>query len=416
MHIVFTTYEFPSEGLCGGLGKYLGNISTILSKNGHKVTILLISNRTGILRWKENISVVYVNIGYEVIWHEILANSRSSDRKQVAAWMDMSYSMKKMAIKLHKKFPIDIIQYTGDCGMVYYRVKGIPTVARISSFPTYWRNAKEPYFDMSLSSKTVSFSDRYVYKALNHADAVFGPSNMVAKLTESQIHKKVTVIESPNLIEKSKLNDSIYRKYLDGKKYLLFFGYVSYYKGTHTIAEILYQYLNKYRDYYFVFVGKDLGYMSLDGRIAMMDYIYQSAKEHRNRIIYISPIDKSELLYPVISNSVACILPSRVDNLPNTCIEAMSFGKIVVGTYGASFDELIDDKVNGLLVERDNSEDLLNAIHYLMNMSEDERRIMGQNAKQALHKLGPDMIYNKLIHFYENVINKKNSRKSGIGI
>ena len=43
-----------------------------------------------------------------------------------------------------------------------------------------------------------------------------------------------------------------------------------------------------------------------------------------------------------------CSLPSKVDNLPNTCLEAMALKRVVIGSRtAASFDQLISDGVNG---------------------------------------------------------------------
>ena len=55
-------------------------------------------------------------------------------------------------------------------------------------------------------------------------------------------------------------------------------------------------------------------------------------------------------LFPIIAGARLVALPSLIDNLPNACLEAMGLGKVVIGTRGTSFDELIDDGVNGFLV------------------------------------------------------------------
>jgi predicted membrane GTPase involved in stress response len=35
-------------------------------------------------------------------------------------------------------------------------------------------------------------------------------------------------------------------------------------------------------------------------------------------------------------------MPSRVDNYPNACLEALSLGVPVIGTYDSSLDEMIE--------------------------------------------------------------------------
>ena len=45
------------------------------------------------------------------------------------------------------------------------------------------------------------------------------------------------------------------------------------------------------------------------------------------------------------------MLPSQVDNLPNTVIESLSLGIPVLGSRGASIDELVEEGRTGHLVE-----------------------------------------------------------------
>src|ERR1051326_7456438 len=50
--------------------------------------------------------------------------------------------------------------------------------------------------------------------------------------------------------------------------------------------------------------------------------------------------------------SASVVLPSLIDNLPNSCLEAMGLGRVVIGTKGTSFEELITDEANGFLIEQ----------------------------------------------------------------
>ncbi len=55
-------------------------------------------------------------------------------------------------------------------------------------------------------------------------------------------------------------------------------------------------------------------------------------------------------LYTVLRGAAAAIIPSIIDNLPNTAIESLLLGIPVIGTRGASIDELVTDGVTGELV------------------------------------------------------------------
>ena len=95
----------------------------------------------------------------------------------------------------------------------------------------------------------------------------------------------------------------------------------------------------------------------------------------------------------MIANAYACVLLSRTENLSNSCIEAMSMKKIVIATYGASFEQLIRNRENGFLVKRDSPKAFLKALAFLMNMTPEEKKRMEERAAVSIERLAPDQVY-----------------------
>lgn len=93
-----------------------------------------------------------------------------------------------------------------------------------------------------------------------------------------------------------------------------------------------------------------------------------------------------------------------MDNFPNACVEAMYFSRRVIGTDGASFEQLITDGKNGLLCKPGDSKSLLNKIDYAMSMSEDEKLRMEEMAKKRIELLKPEVAVKRLLSFYNKVI------------
>ncbi len=52
----------------------------------------------------------------------------------------------------------------------------------------------------------------------------------------------------------------------------------------------------------------------------------------------------------LLKRAAGSVLPSRVDNFPNTVIESLMVGVPVIGTNNSSIDELVSHEENGLLV------------------------------------------------------------------
>ena len=141
-----------------------------------------------------------------------------------------------------------------------------------------------------------------------------------------------------------------------------------------------------------------------------IEYLKRAAGKHADKIIYLGTLLRKQLI-PVIKNAEACILPSRVENLSNSCIEAMGLEKVVIATYGTSFEQIIRNKENGLLFKMDSKYALRNAIRYFVSMSEKEKREMGKRAGLTVRKrLNEDVIYEKLSGVYLDIINAKKTK------
>lgn len=398
MHIVFVTYEFVTEKINGGLGNYVANISSILAEKNHYVTVLLISNHNKRIKWKRNVTV------------ETFKYTYYSQKNLFSEYVDFVFRcnfsnqyyrsdlINKKIEELDKIKKIDIVQYCGDDFSIWKRRKKIPSIVRLSSFKEWIEFALLSGSNMDDYSWLNSIQSRLFIKSLKFADAVYGPSKCVADLVRKKNpFQKISIIESPCLF-----TDKIVERVDDilfGKKYFLFFGKLDVLKGIEVIENAVYTIMKDNPDKYFVLMGRDAG-----GRI---QNILDKAGKYKEKIIYMGEIRDRGRLSAVIKNAYACILPSRADNLPNTCIESMALGKIVIGTYGASFDQLIIDKQNGLLIKRDNPNELIAAIRYLNGLTEEQRNEMGQRAKKRVEMMSPDKIYNQVIKFYEDVIEQK---------
>ena len=212
------------------------------------------------------------------------------------------------------------------------------------------------------------------------------------------------VIESPFVLDRNRWDDSIYRHLAKGKKYIIHYGRMSYLKGTHIVAKIAEKILENHPDIYLLLAGMDEEMQDGTGRMVMAnELVRESAGRHADRVIYVGgPV--RERLYPLIDSAELCLLPSRIENLANACVEAMAMGKIVIGTDGASYEQLIDDRVSGFLCERDNPESFLQAVEEALSMNGEEKQKMIERASMRIQQLSPEIIYEKYFSFYKQVI------------
>jgi len=202
-------------------------------------------------------------------------------------------------------------------------------------------------------------------------------------------------------MEAETLDDALLNAFdLRTKQFLLFFGTISLYKGCMTIAKSLNRLFSQYPGLYFVFAGKIAKYKKKKYDVLIRREV---RAEYQDRIIFCGNAKHAQL-YPVIQTAKGVVLPSRVDNLPNTCLEAMGLGKIVVGTRGASFDQLINDGENGFLCDIDAPDSLFASMKKLLSLSGEKTQQMSQAAIERIKLLHPDIVVPKLLEFYREVI------------
>ncbi len=392
MRIVFVTSEYVTEqSFDGGLANYLGRVCPMLAQMGHEVIVVVASDRQGELV-QDGVEVQRVAINSKVsLWINKCARRRF---KATASWLSKSWAFSRVCAKIHRKRPIDLIQYASFSATGLFRLKDVPAVVRISSFEPLWQKAYG--WPINLDNRLRAWLEKI---ALKNADAVFGPSRSIAEVVAKAVSRPVAVIEPPFSLDDAGWDSQPYLDLIEGKKYILFFGTLGELKGVSTIAEVVRPFLQNHPEYLFVFVGKDFG---SQGR-SMIEYVWEKAGPLRYKILYLGQMRHAQL-YPILAHATVVLLPSRVDNLPNACLEAMALKRIVVGTRGASFEQLIKDGESGFLISPDAPTELLGTVEKAITLSESARERMGKIAAERIKTLCPEKTVAQLIDFYTATI------------
>ena len=180
---------------------------------------------------------------------------------------------------------------------------------------------------------------------------------------------------------------------------MLFFGALYAEKGILIISEILEKFLRENKEYFFVFIGNT---WHSEGE-QFVQLLKRKAGKYVDRVLIWNALPHKQL-YPVIMQADFVVLPSLMENLSNACIEAMYFRRVVIGTNGASFEQLIEHGENGLLCKIGDSEDLLEKMQIAVHMDKNEKFQMGIKAKRRISRLKPEYVVKQLIQLYQYVI------------
>jgi len=391
MNIAFLTPEYITESnFDGGLANYLYRVAQAMKQRGHHIEIFTYSDKNETI-FHQGITVNRVKIN-STFFRLINTLTRYRIRNTLFILL-LSNFLRKKFLKRHREIHFDIVQASSylACGLFLTFKCPVPIITRVSSYEPLWRKFYE---------KRLTFDQRIVewleIISLKRSSGVYSPSRFLSNVLRKKENIKAGVVSPPFLLESDNFDESIYKKYLTKKEYFIFFGTIGLLKGGEMLVKSLSLILSQFPEMYFVFVGKDT--KKPDG-YSMLQYIIKSAVPYEKRIIYLGTLQHFQL-YPIVKHSKAVVLPSLVDNFPNTMLEAMALGKVVIGTKGTSFEEFIKDGNSGILVEPNNPSELHEAMGRVWNMSNEERKKIGDCAKRCVTTLSPENACNYLEQYF----------------
>lgn len=388
MHIVLVTPFFVNtkhEPLTGML-RYVYKIAAFLGEMGHNVEIVAgaLNNRIWIY---ENIKV------YNAQWTGDLKGSALAISVAV---IRRERALQKRLKQINAENAIDIVQYAGWSGTGCMHGLKCPAVLRLSTY------SRVQYAQSETMQDYITIYSFWERLAGLKADGIIAPSKIIGEQFGKDVKKRVTIMETP-YNEQIAEEQSVYDNVLKNKKYLLFYGSFTSDKGFQVIGDMLPKLFAENEELLFVCAGWNI--KTKHGN-AVHD-VRRKLGRNQDRMIYLGILSQCQL-YPVIRHAEAVLIPSLVDNLPNACLEALSLDKIVIGTYGTSLEQMIDDGKNGFLTEQGNAEGLLGAVNKVLHMSEQEKRDMIVLNRQLLKKYAPDRAVKKLERYYRWLIENRN--------
>ncbi len=402
LKIAFVTPEF-SEGafFSGGLANYIGRVSEALATQGHDVTVFTRSDRNDSRLWRG------VQLEEVVPWYGTRFRLDRLDRlfrgRLYSPYQDVKAAWclwKRFQTVARDKGGFDVLQLANVQAVgLFFRQSNAARVmiTRLSSYRPLWdqRAGVEP--------------DRFVRlrwwleaTAVRRTRYHYAPSAFVAKEGGTGYGlPKVDVVETPFFQEVVAEDPSVFESRFSGLRYVLFFGRLTQMKGVHRLAEALPAVLAGQPDLHAVFIGADTNLAPGGG--SMRRYIQERVGTAlAGRVHLLDPLRHPQL-YPLIRGAEWVVLPSIVDNLPNTCLEAMGLGRPVIATTGSCFEQLIADGDTGLLCAPDDAGDLGNTLQRALSLPPENREALGRQGQESLVRLHPDASIPHLLGYYSRI-------------
>ncbi|HET7007416.1 MAG TPA: glycosyltransferase family 4 protein [Candidatus Binatia bacterium] len=346
--IAFITPEFVTDHRnAGGLGNYLLRIGKLLVERGHQAEVFVSSDMEPRILMHEGIRVERVSPFAGTLLGKVLTNiSRVGGAGYALALATQAWALAAAMQRRHREVPFDIVQSSDyrAVGLAIPRTKGRIHLVRCSTAADLWN---EVFGERSTGEK---WRERMERATLRRADKAYAPSRFVAAHYLSRYGIAIDVLRPPSGLEVAPSSDPPCGL---PERFLLHFGRLGKKTGTPWLSEALKLAFEIEPTLRMVWVGR--------GNFSEIAALQDTMGQHRRKIQILYPLPKPDL-YAVLLRADATVIPSSVDNLPNTAIESLSLGVPVIGTRGASIDELVEDGVTGDLVQPGHVEGLASAI------------------------------------------------------
>jgi len=183
-----------------------------------------------------------------------------------------------------------------------------------------------------------------------------------------------------------------------GTKIITMLGILTSWKGQHIFLESIATLCSRFPDVRAVIVGKEL-YRGI-GHKGYLSYLKDRVKELgiENQVRFLGFRD--DIPYIINSSFVLVHASLKPEPFGRVLIEAMACGKAVIAARGGAVEEIVRDRLDGLIVEKGNPVALAQAISTLIE-NEDMANDMGEKGRQRVEELFTgELMAKKVEKFY----------------
>jgi glycosyltransferase involved in cell wall biosynthesis len=401
MKIAIVTPEFVSEkSFDGGLANFLYRMTKSIGVYDCTADVFVCSDKKKPFIF-DDINIYPVKRTFLLtIINKFLSVLTLNKFNELIELIIRAYSFKKEFKKQHKINKYDLLISPNYHFPGYFIIKDneVPSVVRVSSYAPAWRAGTG-----HKNGIVESLINYFEVKITSLATQAYVPSLIVKKMYEKYEAVKLDVIETPIFIEQNKCHQTSLPKSLVNKKYFLFYGSVCKLKGLLVLLDAMKESIKTHNDIHLVIVGKECPLP--DGSSVLQKY--KDAGLEQN-ISYLGVL-KHDLLYPLIEHAHAIVLPSLMDNMPNTCLEAMVHKKVVIGADGASFEQLIKDGKSGFLFPVGDWQALAETLIKVWKMPNESLIMIGEAASKSIDMLKQENAIEPLVRYFKEVVTKYHS-------
>ncbi len=341
MKIAFLTPEYPHHktGNSGGIGTSIKNLAQGLLQEGCVVKVLVYGQKEDSMFEDEGVLVQQIK----------------NVKVKGLSWFLTQKKIEKVINQLVQSKQIDIVEVPDWTGISSFIKVNCPVVMRLNGSDTYFCH---------LDGRKVKWRNKFhEKKAIQNADGLLSVSQFTADKTNEvfDLTKEFEII--PNSIDLASFERDLTIDEVPNT--VFYFGSLIRKKGLLELPHIFNELVKLNPAAQLVLVGKDVSDI-MSGSPSTWEMMQkQFSEEAIKQVKYLGSVAYAEI-QKYINQASVCVFPSFAEALPVSWIEAMAMQKAIVASDVGWAKEVIDDGVNGFLVNPKNHEEYASKMNILL--------------------------------------------------
>ncbi len=418
MRIWLLTSEVPQE-IAGGIARYVDNFARLLGAAGHEVVVIARTEQSCDKVLASGVRLIGIAPRYDRLSEPDpggLPDTHPAYPYNVLAyWPALSYQMAEAMLSLCQQLsPPDVIESQEYGALPYYLLQRKLTEQTVLARTPILVHLHSPTFElMPLNQEPrYRFPEYWVGQmekfCIVAADALLSPSAFLAHRMEEILQRSLNITRIPYpLVFPSDLAS----RQVEARQ-LVYVGRLELRKGVLPLVKACSRLWSRGADFQLTLVGGDVEFLPRETTVGTFLRQRYTRWIESGQLRLAGRVEQAGV-FAYLQRAWAVVVPSLWENFPNTCMEAMGAGQVVLASRAGGQAEMIeDDGSKGFLFDWHRPGDFERQLEAVLALSEEERGQIGRRARDQIRALcAPEVVLPQRLQHYEAIKKRSGARR-----
>lgn len=323
MNILLASREFPGINPSGGIGVYAQSWARAMAQDGHTVRVITMAAEGPAPQVEAPYQFEFV---------------QADPRFKEFAW-GYSYALYQKIRSLEKQAHWDLVEFPDYLAEGYFTVKAKRVLGEFAGTVLRVHGHMSLEVCDRINQEIPDGGRRRIYLAerysMRYCDVLSAPSEDLAREYEDQSQRPVAVTRHPLPVFPGATSQA---SLAGGPPRVLYAGRLEYRKGVDLLVDACIALWQEGLEFELQLAGQDTLYRSRSFRAHLESRIPPAV---RNKVSFLGAVGR-DALQNFYAGARVVVFPSRFENWPNVCLEAMSQGLPVIASKWGGMREMLE--------------------------------------------------------------------------